>query len=306
MNFLSHEQYGNLLLHDDDDVPAGIILSEGQIVSLEDSGHVNRAIMFGGAFVLGYDVIWKSYHPKFVAAGYGHRHAKVPFPMAIWDAQTGRKLATLQGLHTGSLRGVKLLDDKRLITWARDFRVFVWDINTGECLGKYTTPVFVDQGGYAIVSSRNGEDYSAEDWLDYIAGHAHPGFNVTIDLKPDPNGEHEQLGPFKGVEGKETTIRRYELDELQPLDHRNLLRQIRDLEDAEAGYSTPFRLRDGRIGIGGTTYGAWEQVFVWDGLKDLSILVPRDLDVNCHIDGEIAPNTIRINNDEETYTFEDI
>ena len=304
MEFLNHEQYGNLLLHYDDNVSAGIVISEEQAVPLEDSGHINCVFMFGGGFVLGCDLIWKCYHPKFVAAGY--RRARESFPMALWDAQTGRKLTTLQGLHTGSLRGVKRLDDKRLITWARDFRVFVWDIRTGECLGEYTTPVLIDQEGYAIVSSRNGEDYSAEDWLDYIGGCGKPGFNVTIYLKSDPDGQQDQLGPFKGVEGRETMIRRYEPDDRQLLEHRNILHRIQDLEGAEAGYSTPFRLKDGRIGIGGTTYGAWEQVFVWDGLRDLSILVPGRLNVDCQIDGEIAPNTIRINNHTETYTFEDI
>ncbi|MCB1682373.1 MAG: hypothetical protein KDI65_10630 [Alphaproteobacteria bacterium] len=304
MNFSDHDQRGDLLVHDDDNIPAGLVVSGDSIIPLEDSGRITNGIVLNDKLILGYDIVWKCYRPEFVAAGY--RLTLPPYPMALWDAGTGKKLTTLQGLHTGSIRGAKLLDDKHMITWARDFRVFVWNTETGERTEKFTTPVLTDQDGYAIVSSRNGEDYSPEDWQDYIEGRGAPGFNVTIYLKPDPHGEQYGLGPFNGLTGDDRSIRGYAPDQHEPIDHTDLLRRVQDLEGAEAGYSTPFRLNDGRLGIGGATYGAWEQVFIWDGLKDLTILIPCSMDINCRIDGEIAPNTIRIDNETETYTFENI
>ena len=303
MDFSKHDQFGNFLTHFEEGIPSGIIDADDSVIPLEDSDGLTGIFMLSDTLLLGYDVIWKSYHPDFVAAGYQQSDS---FPMALWDAKTGKKLTTLQGFHMGSPRGATLLDKRRLVTWARDFRVFIWDTKTGERIGALTSPILTDEDGYAVVSSRNGEHYSAKDWQDYIDGRGAPGFNVTIHLKPDPDGQQEQCGPFKGLEGEKTTIRPYRPDPQQPIDHRDLMRRIQDLEGAEAGYSTPFRLKDGRMGVGGTTHGAWEQVFIWDGLKDLSILVPKRLDTNCEIDGEIASNTIRINNYSETYIFEDI
>ena len=67
MDFSSHEQHGNLLVHDDDGIPAGFKISDEQIISFEDRGYINNLIMLGDAFVLGYDIIWKCYHTEFVA-----------------------------------------------------------------------------------------------------------------------------------------------------------------------------------------------------------------------------------------------
>ncbi len=303
MDFSKHDQFGNFLTHFDEGIPSGIIDADDRVTPLEDSSDLTGIFMLSDTLLLGYDVIWKSYHPDFVAAGYQQSDS---FPMALWDAKTGKKRITLQGLHTGSPRGAKLLDETRLITWARDFRVFVWDLQTGERIDTLTSPILTDEDGYAVVSSRNGERYSAKDWQDYLEGRGAPGFNVTIYLKPNPDGQHEQCGPFKGPEGQNTTIRRYTSAPAQQIDHRDLMRRIQDLEGVEAGYSTPFRLKDGRMGVGGTTHGAWEQIFIWDGLKDLNILIPKSLGTNCEINGEIAPNTIRIDNYSETYIFEDI
>ena len=307
MDFSKHDQFGNFLYGFGDDVPAGLIVGSGydeSVLPLEDSGHLTNIFMLSETLLLGYDVIWKSYHPEFVATGW--RQSANPFPMSLWDAKTGKKLTTLRGLHMGAPRGAKLLDDTRLITWARDFRVCVWDIETGERSAEFTTPILTGEHGYAIVTSRNGETYSAEDWLNYIEGQSAPGFNVTIYLKPDPDGPQVRCGPFKGLIGKDTAIYRYEQDQQQPIDSRGLMRRMQDLEAVEASYSTQFRLRDGRFGVGGATHGAWEQIFIWDGLRDLSILVPNRLDTNCKINGEIAPNTIRIDDDTTIYTFEGI
>ncbi|MCG8490836.1 MAG: hypothetical protein MI743_04415 [Sneathiellales bacterium] len=292
---MSHFEYG---------VPAGLVQPDNNVLSLEESGDISGMFMLDDRLLLGYDIIWKSYHPEFVAAGY--KRSSSSFPMAIWDAKTGEKLLTLKGFHTGSPRGAKKLDENRLITWARDFRVFLWDMETGEPLAAFTSPVHLDEKGYAIVSSRNGEDYSADDWVAYMEGRGAPGFNVTHYMQPVPAGEQLKYGPFEGHEGKGTTIRRYELDIAKHIDHRDLLLRLQDLEGAEAGYSTPFRMEDGRFGIGGATYGTWEQVFVWDGVKDLIILFPKRLYVDCEIVGEIAPNTVRIDEGSEIYVFKDI
>lgn len=305
IDFSRHDQVGNFLSHFEYGVPAGLVQPDNTVLSLEESGDISGIFMLDDRLLLGYDIIWKSYHPGFVAAGY--KQSASPFPMAIWDAKSGEKLLTLKGFHTGSPRGAKKLDEKRLVTWARDFRVFLWDMETGEQLAAYTSPVHLDEKDHAIVSSRNGEDYSAGDWIAYMEGRGAPGFNVTHYMQPVPEGPQEQSGPFKGLEGNTgLTLQPYEQDREQPIDHRDLMRHVQDLEGAEAGYSTPFRLKDGRFGIGGTTYGAWEQVFVWDGAKDLVILFPKRLYLDCEIVGEIAPNTVRIDEGSEIYVFKDI
>jgi len=305
IDFSRHDQVGNFLSHFEYGVPAGLVQPDNNVLPLEESGAISGIFMLDDRLMLGYDAIWKSYHPGYVAAGY--QQASSPYPMAIWDTKTGEKFLTLKGLHTGTPRGAKKLDDKRLVTWARDFRVFLWDLETGERLGAFTTPVHLDEKGHAIVSSRNGEDYSPEDWIAYMEGRGASGFNVTHYMQPVPEGPQEQCGPFKGLEGKaELTLQPYEQDREQPIDHRDLMLHMQDLEGAEAGYSTAFRLQDGRIGVGGATFGAWEQVFIWDGGKDLIILLPKTLYMGTEIIGEIAPNTVRVDNETEIYMFKDI
>ncbi|WP_411816383.1 hypothetical protein [Hyphococcus sp. DH-69] len=303
MDFSKHDQFGNFLYAFGDDVPAGIISGE-DVLPLEDSGNLSGIFMLSDSLLLGYDIIWKSYHPDFVAAGW--RQNANPFPMALWNARTGKKRSTLHGLHMGSPRGAKLIDDRRLITWARDFQVFLWDIETGERLAEFTTPVLTDEHGYSAVTSRNGESFTADDWLNYIEGQSVSGFNVTIYLKTDPDAPQNRCGPYNGLSGKDVVPRRYQPNQGKSLDNSDLMRRMRDLEEVEASYATQFRLSDGRFGVGGATHGAWEQVFVWDGLKDLSILIPNRLDTNCKIDGEVDPNTIRIVDDADIYLFKDI
>ena len=72
--------------------------------------------------------------------------------------------------------------------------------------------------------------------------------------------------------------------------------RILDVADAEAGYSTWDLLADGRLLGGGTTYGTSGLFYVWDGMYRLRLLIVGRSDCNMHLKGEIAPNTILLEN----------
>ena len=302
-NYSEHERRGKFLISHETDTPMAVAVEVGHAIELKGSEFTFDLIAIDGNLVLGYDLIWQCYERNFLAVYYQEYERN--FPMALWDAQTGRFLTALKGLHTGSLRGAKRLDEHRLITWARDFRVFVWSIETGDLLATYSTPILVDDDCFAIVSSRNGENFSAAQWLGYFQGQSHPGFNVTIVLKPDTDNRQIQLGPFSGGVGDGRDIQGYHPNET-PINHTNLINRLCDLEHVEAGYSTVLQLPDGRFCIGSTTYGAWEQAFVWDGVRNLTILFPGRMNVCTELRVATDTNTVYIDTEPDTYRFENV
>ena len=278
MDFSDHGRRGRFLVSFDDERAAGFLAEDGQVITLESSGEVHDFFTLGKGLALGDALIWKSYVPEFVAAGW--RMGKTPFPMALWDLHSGKKLTDLQGVHAGSLRGALRVDEKTLITWGRDFRVFLFDIESGEQIETFTTPVTINADGHAIVSSGNGEHYSIQNWTDYIAGKGAPGFNIAIRQMPKPNGDQTALAPISGPRGDGADIHKYRWN---GEDKTALLRLFRELEGVEAGYSTSFLMGDGRVVIGATSYGAWESAFIWDGARDLTILIPGAMDANARL-----------------------
>ena len=54
--------------------------------------------------------------------------------LKVWDAATGRCIATLEG-HSGDVYGVAVSpDERRVLSVARDNTLKVWDVVTGECV----------------------------------------------------------------------------------------------------------------------------------------------------------------------------
>lgn len=115
------------------------IRKDESFIELEDSHAINSYIQMPDDLLLGYNYIWRCFDD------YPWRYQKYEdaYQCGLWDLKTGNRLLELKGMHIGTVLGAQILDDKRLITWADDFLINVWDRNTGECLKNI--PVGIDK-----------------------------------------------------------------------------------------------------------------------------------------------------------------
>lgn len=115
------------------------IRKDESFIELESSHAINRYIQMPDDLLLGYNFIWRAFDD------YPWRRLKHDdaYQCGLWDLKTGKHLLELKDMHYGSVLGAQILDDKRLITWADDFLINVWDRGTGECLQK--VPVGIDK-----------------------------------------------------------------------------------------------------------------------------------------------------------------
>jgi hypothetical protein len=107
----------------------------------------------------------------------------------------------------------------------------------------------------------------------------------------------EKYGPYKIAQPNEIGYEKCTFPRDQTV-HR-IPSPFRELENIEAGYSSSFVLNDGRLVIGGTTYGTNEHVYVWDGGLNLTILLSSLCTCsssNFEIDGEILPGVVQLSN----------
>ncbi len=115
------------------------IRKDESFIALENSHAINRYIQMPDNLLLGYNFIWRAFD------NYPWRYQKYDnaYQCGLWDLKTGKQLLELKDMHFGSVLGAQILDDKRLITWADDFLINVWDRSTGECFQKI--PVGIDK-----------------------------------------------------------------------------------------------------------------------------------------------------------------
>ncbi|MCB2156897.1 WD40 repeat domain-containing protein [bacterium] len=67
----------------------------------------------------------------------GSRLLTVSRELLLWDPQTGELLLTIDPGERTILRGAFLADNRRIVTGARDGKVQIWDVETGELLNEF-------------------------------------------------------------------------------------------------------------------------------------------------------------------------
>lgn len=294
--FENHDRHGPFLIQRDMHVEppssnAAFVRPDGFAIELQDSCDAWYFFQISDNLAIGAELSWRGYDPTFIASGYPKQ--KHPGPIAIWDTHTGQRIRTLNGFHYGELRGAQLTSDGQLITWARDFLVHIWDIDTGQNIGTVPLPATLDQQNIPIVSSRIFTDWTDDQRRQYIEEKNSLSFCITLMVQGKASPRTEKYGPYKIPRPTAIGYEKYTFPHDQTV-HR-IPSPFRELEDIEAGYSSSFVLNDGRLVIGGTTYGAKDHVYVWDGGLNLTILLSSlCYDCNFEIDGEIRPGVVQL------------
>ena len=300
--FDRHERHGKFLVnHRWEDLPtnnAGYVVGEDKIVELRDSEDASRFFQLTNHLALGEEIVWKGYDSAFLTPKWV-QPTRVG-PLALWDLQSGERVQTLAGYHLGALRGARLLDGHRLVTWARDLLLRVWDIRNGELREVMPLPAVLDESARPIVSSRSCSDWTNQQFEAYLTGgDENLRFAVTLMIQTEQASRIEAYGS-KG--GDSQFFERYIFQ--RDAEFHSIPPPFRELENAEAGYSDSVVLADGRLLIGGITYGAKDHTYVWDGGLELTILYTSLNDfANFNIDGEIAPGVIQLSNSTTAMTF---
>lgn len=297
-----HDIQGQFLIPDDfRDEPmknCGYRHSNDQIVELKDSQDVLYFYPLRGDLALGEEVVWQQYDSAFLTPQWVQpTHAG---PLALWNLSTGERLVTLQGYHLGHLRGARLLDDNCLVTWARDFLLRVWDIENGTQREVIPLPAALDKAGTPIVNSRTCTGWTNAQFEAYLQGDSqHASFAVTSMVNTE---QAMRIASFDRPSKMPINVTQHIFDRDQVF-HR-IPAPFQELENAEAGYSDSVVLSDGRLLIGGITYGSPDHTYVWDGGLQLLILYTSLNDgANLEIDGEVAPGVIQLRNYKTSVTF---
>ncbi|NNE56308.1 MAG: hypothetical protein HKN32_09825 [Flavobacteriales bacterium] len=297
-----HDENGPFLIPDDfRNEPmknCGYRHARDQIVELRESQDVLYFFPLSDELALGEEVPWKMYDSDLFQPNWTQPTREGP--LALWNLHTGDRLTTLQGYHLGQLRGARLLNDSRLVTWARDFLLRVWDLNTGTQQDVIPLPAAVDETGTPIVTSRTCSEWSDKELKSYLAlDSQYPSFAVTLMIKAKQSARIES---FDLTTKTATGVTYRSVDRDQGI-HR-IPTPFRELEDAEAGYSDSVVLVDGRLLIGGITHGALEHTYVWDGGLALIILYTSlNYFDNFKIDGELEPGVVQLSDATQSVTF---
>lgn len=271
------------------------------IIELQDSTDIKRFYVLKNSLILGHEWVWFCYHPAFIQRGV--RPGERKGPIVLWDAQTGKQLRTLKGFHyTDELRGAQLLSDNRLITWARDFLIYIWDVNSGELSEKLPQPALLNEEQILIVSSRSFASLTDQQRKSYVNNCDRLSFNVKLMIKAGSESQCEILGPYSRPVPEGMSFKNFLILKHDPY----AFSFNQELEYAEKGYSTHLRMDDGRFVFGGTTYGATGYVYIWDGGLNLTILYCGQHSCNFEIDGEIKPGVIQVRDYDRIMIFEDV
>lgn len=266
-----------------------------QTVVLVESEDMSRFVDLGNGTALGYDRIWQRYFPEFQQAGWRSNTSRAQ--MAIWALDTGRPILSLGGMHLGDLQGAEMLSETLLLTWGRDYLARIWNTQTGELVDVVTLPLGQSEHNSAIVSCRYFTDLSKNDRAQFIRQPHKLSPNVQIFTMVAPDTAQLDYGFFPGVQtGVNASARLH-----PPFEELSAPNWIGDMQNAEGSYSTTHILRDGRRVTGGTTYGASGIVYDWDGLFDLTLLLPSQARECFTIFPEVQPNVIEMGEWVEHY-----
>lgn len=271
-----------------DNQSAAYLDNQDRIVELQNSEEVWRLFDLGNGSALGYDISWKCYLPEFVAAGW--RKSAYPYQMSVWDLRTGKQTLSLDGTHFGEVKGAELINSHHLLTWGRDYQARLWDYRNGRLLDVFPLPLASDENSFALISCDHFGLLSNTQRASFAYERNRPSPNVQIYAMVAPGQPQLDYGRFPGnyLGDKSILQQHVQNSDLSPVNW------IVDMQGAEAGYSTVSSMRDGRMVIGGSTYGADGYVYVWDGLCDLTILLPGRASINFEIAGEVEANRIEM------------
>ncbi len=272
--------------------------SNGSLVELQSSHDIWDFIRLDATTALGWDISWKCYDPAFAM----HRTPDHTSPLRVWDLQTGRLNVTLDGFHHGEVRGAQLVNNRELITWARDFLIRRWNLETGRLLETIPLPTELDDSGIPIVNSRLFGQWSPRRREQYVSTRAEVSFRVTLMTQSDSEDVVTVSGPFENTSSSNQPINRLTVPEGRLTRPRP--KQFQELENIEAGYSDAFGMQNGGLLIGGTSYGANDHVYVWDGGLNLVILISSlSFCGDFEIDGEVSPGVVGVRSFTSTMRF---
>lgn len=290
--FFHHDRHGRFLIPDFfNEQPmknCGYLNTEEDIVELEDSQGVDAFFPLTTNVALGEKRFWKSHDPAFLKTEMEqpiHRG-----PLALWDLVSGRRLLTLDGYHLGTLHGAQLLRDGRLLTWARDFLICIWNADTGDLVETTPMPIVLDSNNTPIVSSRMYSKWLNAEREKFVTDRNGSAFSITLIVK---TAQAERIEHYAPPGYRPYPVVRQVFARDQP--HHRSAPNFMELENAEAGYSDSVVLADGRLFVGGISYGAKDHFYLWDGGRELTILLT---DINdrgsLRIDGEVSPGVVQV------------
>ncbi|MEQ9590939.1 MAG: hypothetical protein RJS97_23595 [Parvibaculaceae bacterium] len=282
----------------------GYRYSKDQIVELKDSFDTIQFFQLSDQFALGEEGRWQRYDSAFSAPNFLMWDGKQPTqqsPLALWDLSTGKRLRTLQGYHYGRIRGARLLKKNQLVTWGRDFLLRVWDTQSGQQQAMVPLPAVLNEAGMPIVTSRTCSYWTDAQFGDYLAGNSKQiAFDVTLMINAEQGSRTEF---FNRTRVEPSYFSKYLFDSHREI--HQIPAPFQELENSEAGYSDSALLADGRLLIGGITYGCPDHTYVWDGGLQLIILCTWLNDgANFEIDGEVSPGVVQVRNGETSVTFD--
>lgn len=267
----------------------------GQTIVLKDSGHLSDLINLNDGWALGYDRTWQSYQPDFQRAGWLKKQSGTQ--MGLWNLQTGERQWSFSSGHFGDVVGAERFNNEQLLTWGRDYLARIWNIRTGKLDQVLPLPLQRSEQGSAIISSHAFSHLSNGERTAYISQQHLPAPDVQIYAMASPGHAQRNYGLYPGnhtnFDGAPALH--------PPFSELLAPNWIEDMQNAEAGYSTTRIMKDGRRITGGTTYGASGIVYVWDGLFDLTLLLPGKARECFEIIGEVAPDTLEMGEWVEHY-----
>jgi hypothetical protein len=285
-----HHERGNFLISWDGAKPAWFAGENAEPIMLKESAGASRFFELGDGTLLGSVNSWRCYQEEFQKAGW--RRPLIPGPMSIWNGSTGERILALQGHHFGEVKGAEILEDGRLITWGRDYLLRVWDQESGACKDVIPLPLWPDpHNKKATLSCNMFTQMKPSEKKRYVDTRHLPAPDIEIDWITVPGAPQRSFRYVVENRSEQNIVKPWEPSLTEHGAHR-----ILDVADAEAGYSTWDLLADGRLLGGGTTYGTSGLFYVWDGMYRLRLLIVGRSDCNMHLKGEIAPNTILLEN----------
>gem|GEM_PF-501797 len=288
-DYTGHRQQGNFLTDSFSEKPAWFVPPSQEPVLLQDSAEFSKFFELGDGTALGVDHHWQCFRQEFLEAGF--RRPLVRAQMALWDLETGRRLCFLNGHHLGAVCGAETIENKRLMTWGRDYLIRIWCRDTFECVEVLPLPLFADPlKQEAMLSTKKFSKLSRSEKKRYISERHLPAPDVRIDWIVAPGMAQHHYECLVETRKDQSTVKRWLPSVDREGDHG--AHRILDVEGVEAGYSTWKLLADGRLVGGGTTYGTSGYIYVWDGLYDVRILQPARASINMVLSGEVLPNVI--------------
>ena len=203
--------------------------------------------------------------------------------LSIWDRDSGEILVDLSG-HFGEILGWQWHGEGKLLTWARDFLIRLWDVETGAQLDAFALPREWD--GLPAINLLDSRSFCRwpQDLRRRYVEHGRSALKVWH-LLIGPDAEETALrGPYGHPASDQKT------PETAP--RTGCFQELRYEERAYAEATT---LSDGRLLAAPATYGACGCCYVWDQADRLLLLLGRPLNgVMFYGLEEAEPGVLRI------------